>query len=205
MIIKGHDKNLPESYGWAYITHAELAALIRDPGSKLHPKTISSDTEHLEERGLVEVDEYAVHGRMNRYRPTDRLRIVVAEVEPGVMPEEPSKIGETSFVMSMNNPKYLRVCLELLDLWINGTIGDDWRNHQEERDEEHDMVLDAIENALKEIGDPELVRIRINTGLETYGPGYPLDFINKVLDFDADPLSDEELTKLLDHIDGRNH
>ncbi|MER5323692.1 hypothetical protein [Streptosporangium roseum] len=201
MILKGHNRNRPESFGWAYITHAELAALIRDLGSKLHPKTVGSDTEQLEERGLVKIDEYAVHGRMNRYRPTDQIHIVMAEVEPKAMPEEPSEIGKTMWTQGWLTSEYIHVCVELLDLWIGGTIGEDWWEHDEERGEEYDTVLYAIKNALKEIGDPELVRIRINTGLETYGPGYPLDIVNKVLDFDADPLSEEELTKRPNHID----
>ncbi|MEV0756797.1 hypothetical protein [Streptosporangium sp. NPDC050280] len=200
MILKGHDKNRPESFGWAYITHAELVALIRDPGSRLHPKTVGSDTEQLEERGLVEIDEYAVHGRMNRYRPTDRLHIIMVEVEPEAEQEETAEI-----IDYMPGSEHIRICLELLDRWVSGTIGEDWRDHEYERGEEYDEVLDAIEKALEEMGDPAIVRIRINTGLKTYGPGYPLDFISKVLDFNADPLSDEELTKLLDHIDSRSH
>ncbi|GGQ11192.1 hypothetical protein [Streptosporangium pseudovulgare] len=206
MIIKGHDKNRPESYGWAYITRAELAAFIRYPGTKLHPKTTQPDTDQLEEFGLVEIDEHAVHGRTNRYRPTAKIRTPVAEVEPQAKQEAAAKVVEP--VMSdrdLASWEHISICLTLAGRWINGMLGRDQLEFVNELEEQHDASFNAVEKALEKMNDPEVIRIRLDTALEAYGPSHSFDLISKVLDFDADPLSEEELAKLQACSDSRTH
>ncbi|AWS44529.1 hypothetical protein [Streptosporangium sp. 'caverna'] len=200
----------------AYTTEKEIAKFV----GRAH-RTVGDYVAELKHHGLLDLRER--EDRIGYFEYWIILDAPLGSASSGGSTKAASeiKMGGYGKLPTPYSYEYMSLCLDLLDLWVVGVTGKprprydllDFYPTDPELVAEDEAVNDAmavIEEALLSTEDPDLVRQRLEDGLQTYGLGYPVEFITKVLDFsdpdpEHDPFSDAEFDAILAASDSRNH